>query len=207
MSTKEILFILLLVFSSGFISSQVVEPNLPVSAIAFMAMVGGLLGVIFNRMKHIDDLNLTRKKDASLEYVKYMSEYRSALINIIDPATSDYEFQKGLMEATKNMIGALDQLHVVINDQISHDLELKNFEITCLMMEMRGKLTEFSGDKAQLLNWFVSEDMGSRLNMIRYDIINLINTEIGDGSGTSTLKSAILTNNDNFKQLCSKLLS
>lgn len=50
MSTKEILFILLLVFSAGFISYQVVDSNLPVSAIAFMAMVGGLLGVIFNRI-------------------------------------------------------------------------------------------------------------------------------------------------------------
>lgn len=143
----------------------------------------------------------------SLEYVKHMSEYRSALINIIDPSTGEVEFHKGLMEATKNMIGSLDKLHVVINDQISHELELKNFEITCLMMEMRRKSMEYSGDKVKLLNWFVAGDIGPKLNMIRYDIINLINTEIGDGSGTSELKSAINNNNDSFKQLFSKPLN
>ncbi len=207
MSSKEILFILLLVFTAGYISSQVVDTNLPVSGIAFLAMVGGLLGVIFNRMKHIDDLNLTRKKDTSLEYIKCMSEYRSAIINIIDPATSEEEFHKELMTATKNMVASLDKLHVVINDQISKELEAKNFQITCLMMKVRQQSTLVAGNKDMLLKWFVTEDIGPQLNIIRLEIINLINSEIGDGSGTAMLKTAIHSNNDNFKELFSKLLS
>lgn len=206
MSTKEILFVLILVFVSGFISSQIAELSIPQYAVPFMAMVGGFVAVALNRLKHLDDLNLTRKKDAALEYIKYFSEYRSALLNRIDPSVKDDVFHSNLMDATKNMVASLDKFHVVSSDSVSEKIEIKNAEVIKIMMDFRAKSTEFSEDKKSLLRWFVDEDIGSKLNIIRHEIITLINTEVGDGSGTDKLKSAIDSNNAYFKSLFSKLL-
>lgn len=206
MSTKEILFVLILIFVCGFISSQLAELSIPQYAVPFMAMVGGFIAVALNRLKHLDDLNLTRKKDAALEYIKYFSEYRSALLNLIDPSVKDDLFHSNLMDATKNMVASLDKFHVVSSDSISEKIEIKNAEVIKLMMDFRAKSTEFSEDKKSLLRWFIDEDIGSKLNTIRHEIITLINTEVGDGSGTTKLKSAIDSNNADFKSLFSKLL-
>ncbi|MDP5145315.1 hypothetical protein ORI98_02525 [Shewanella sp. ULN5] len=206
MSTREILLVLVLVFASGFISSQIANVSIPHYAVAFMAMIGGFVAVAFNRLKHLDDLNLTRKKDASLEYIKHFSEYRSALLSLIDPSVKDDIFHSNLIEATKNMNASLDKLHVVSSDIVSENLELKNCEVVKLMMDFRAKSTEFGEDKVSLLKWFVEEDIGSKLNIMRYEIISLINTEVGDGSGTKRFKIAIDSNNAYFKGLFSKLL-
>ncbi|MBQ4831629.1 hypothetical protein J8L70_00025 [Pseudoalteromonas sp. MMG010] len=206
MSTKEILFVLILIFVCGFISSQLAELSIPQYAVPFMAMVGGFIAVALNRLKHLDDLNLTRKKDAALEYIKYFSEYRSALLNLIDPSVKDDLFHSNLMDATKNMVASLDKFHVVSSDSVSEKIEIKNAEVIKLMMDFRAKSTEFSEDKKSLLRWFIDEDIGSKLNTIRHEIITLINTEVGDGSGTTKLKSAIDSNNADFKSLFSKLL-
>ena len=206
MSKKEILFVLILIFVCGFISSQLAELSIPQYAVPFMAMVGGFIAVALNRLKHLDDLNLTRKKDAALEYIKYFSEYRSALLNLIDPSVKDDLFHSNLMDATKNMVASLDKFHVVSSDSVSEKIEIKNAEVIKLMMDFRAKSTEFSEDKKSLLRWFIDEDIGSKLNTIRHEIITLINTEVGDGSGTTKLKSAIDSNNADFKNLFSKLL-
>ena len=206
MSTKEILLILILVFVSGFISSQIADLSIPQYAVPFMAMIGGFVAVALNRLKHLDDLNLTRKKDTALEYIKYFSEYRSALLNLIDPSVKDDVFHSNLMEATKNMIASLDKLHVVSSDSVSEKIELKNAEVVTLMMDFKAKSIEFAEDKTSLLKWFVAEDIGSKLNIIRHEIITLINSEVGDGSGTIGLKSAIDSNNAYFKSLFSGLL-
>tara|TARA_R110000796_G_scaffold8899_3_gene30451 strand:+ start:9258 stop:9881 length:624 start_codon:yes stop_codon:yes gene_type:complete len=206
MSTKEILLVLLLVFVSGFISSQIADLSIPQYAVPFMAMVGAFVAVALNRLKHLDDLNLTRKKDTALEYIKYFSEYRSALLNLIDPSVKDDVFHSNLMEATKNMIASLDKLHVVSSDSVSEKIELKNAEVVTLMMNFKAKSIEFPEDKTSLLKWFVAEDIGSKLNIIRHEIITLINSEVGDGSGTIKLKSAIDSNNAYFKSLFSRLL-
>jgi hypothetical protein len=206
MSTKEILLVLILVFVSGFISSQIADLSIPQYAVPFMAMVGAFVAVALNRLKHLDDLNLTRKKDTALEYIKYFSEYRSALLNLIDPSVKDDVFHSNLMEATKNMIASLDKLHVVSSDSVSEKIELKNAEVVTLMMDFKAKSIEFSEDKTSLLKWFVAEDIGSKLNIMRHEIITLINSEVGDGSGTIRLKSAIDSNNAYFKSLFSRLL-
>ncbi|QFU24233.1 hypothetical protein FM038_020130 [Shewanella eurypsychrophilus] len=201
MSTREIFSILILIFITGFISSQVVGSNLPELTVPFMAMVGGFIAVALNRLKHLDDLNLARKKDAALEYIKYVSEYRSAILNVIDQSVSNEVFHSQLIEATKNMVAALDQLHVVSNDIISNKIELKNAEVVSLMSEIQKKSQEYPNDKISLIKWFVEADFGSRLNLIRYEIIDLVNSEIGDGSGTKLFKEAIVANNKHFKQL------
>jgi len=206
MSTKEIFFVLILVFVAGFISSQLTGAFIPQYTTPFMAMIGAFIAIVFNRLKHLDDLNLTRKKDAALEYIKYVSEYRSALIALIDPSVNDDVFHSNLLDATKNMIASLDKLHVVSRDDVSKEIELKNSEIVDLMIEFRGKSHELGGDKTALIKWFVSEDIGSKLNVIRYDIIKLINSEVGDGTGTKGLKEAIDSNNAHFKTLFSKLV-
>jgi hypothetical protein len=206
MSTREIFVVLLLIFFAGFTSSQLVDTTLPQLTIPFMAMVGGFIAVVLNRLKHHDDLNLSRKKDAALEYIKYVSEYRSALLNIIDQSVSNEVFHSQLMVATKNMIAALDKLHVVSNDIISNKIELKNAEIVSLMSEINKKSQEYPNDKASLIKWFVEADFGSRLNLIRYEIIDLVNSEIGDGSGTKLFKEAIEANNKHFKELFTNTL-
>lgn len=207
MSTREILFILILIFTAGFISSQVVGTKLPVSAISFMAMVGGLLGVMFNRIKHLDDLKLTRKKDISLNFIKFMSEYRTALISITDQNIKPEEFHSNLMNSTKNMIAALDQFHVVANDEVSAEIELKNFELVSLMVKMNKKSQETGDNKIELMKWLLEEDLLSQLNIIRYQIIKLVNSEIGDNSGTEKLKESINKNNKDFKELLSRILN
>jgi len=94
MSTKELIFIFLLVFLSGVIVSHLFKNDLLSSgAIAYVSMASAFLAVIFNRIKHIDDLNLSRKKDTSLEFIKYMSEYCSTLISIIDPLLEYDEYR------------------------------------------------------------------------------------------------------------------
>lgn len=206
MSTKEIIFVLMLVFVAGFISSQVANLSIPQYAVPFMAMIGGFVAVALNRLKHLDDLNLTRKKDAALEYIKYFSEYRSALLNLIDPSVKDDVFHSNLMEATKNMIASLDKLHVVSSDLVSEKIELKNAEVVTLMVDFKAKSKEFGEDKAALFKWFVDEDIGSKLNIIRHEVISLINSEVGDGSGTDRFKSAIESNNAYFKRFFSDLL-
>jgi len=207
MSAKEITMIFLMIFTCGFIASQLVESDLSITVtIPFLSMVVVFIGVIFNRIKHIDDLNISRKKEVSLEYIKYMSEYRSAMVNIINPAIKPDEYHSNLIDATKNMIGAMDKLHVVSNDQVSNQIELKNFEITSLMITMTMKSKELDGDKLELMKWLIAENILSKLNMIRYEIINLINTEIGDGSGTKKLKMAIEKNNKDFNNKLSELL-
>jgi len=206
MSTREIFAILLLIFITGFISSQIVDTSVPQLTIPFMAMIGGFIAVALNRLKHHDDLNLARKKDAALEYIKYVSEYRSALLNIIDQSISNEVFHSQLMLATKNMVAALDKLHVVSNDIISNKIELKNAEIVTLMSQIQKKAQEFPNDKILLLKWFVEDDFGSKLNLIRYEIIDLVNSEIGDGSGTKLFKEAIEANNKHFKKLFSNIL-
>jgi len=196
-----------MIFTCGFIASQLVESDLSITVtIPFLSMVVVFIGVIFNRIKHIDDLNISRKKEVSLEYIKYMSEYRSAMVNIINPAIKPDEYHSNLIDATKNMIGAMDKLHVVSNDQVSNQIELKNFEITSLMITMTMKSKELDGDKLELMKWLIAENILSKLNMIRYEIINLINTEIGDGSGTKKLKMAIEKNNKDFNNKLSELL-
>jgi len=204
MTTREIFSILLLIFITGFISSQLMDTALPQLTIPFMAMVGGFIAVALNRLKHHDDLNLARKKDAALEYIRYVSEYRSALINIIDQSVTNEVFHSQLMFATKNMIAALDKLHVVSNDIISNKIELKNAEIVSLVLEVRRKAQDYPEDKLSLIKWFVEADFGSKLNLIRYEIIDLVNSEIGDGSGTKLFREAIETNNKHFKELLSK---
>lgn len=104
------------------------------------------------------------------------------------------------------MVASLDKFHVVSSDSVSEKIEIKNAEVIKIMMDFRAKSTEFSDDKKSLLRWFVDEDIGSKLNIIRHEIITLINTEVGDGSGTDKLKSAIDSNNAYFKSLFSKLL-
>lgn len=207
MSKKEILFILLFVVATGFIYYQVVDTNLPTSAIAYMAMIGGLLGVMFNRIKHIDDLNLTRKKDVSLNFIKFMSEYRSALISITDQSIKPEEFHSNLISSAKNMVGALDQFHVIAKDEVSAEIELKNFEIVSLMVKMNKKNQEMGDDKIALIKWLLKEDFLSQLNIIRYQIIKLVNTEIGDNSGPDKLKESIDKNNIDFKKLLSSMLN
>ena len=206
MSTREKLLVLILVFVSGFMLSQVADASIPQYAVPFMAMVGGFIAVALSRLKHLDDLNLARKKDAALEYIKYFSEYRSALLNLIDPSVKDDVFHSNLIEATKNMIASLDKLHVVSSDTVSEKIELKNTEVVKLMTDFRAKSTELGEDKVSLLKWFVEEDVGSKLNLLRYEIIKLINFEVGDGSGTIKFKAAIMSNNSYFKNLLSKIL-
>jgi len=207
MSTREIFTYLLLIFIAGFISSQILDAPLNPVAIPFMAMVGGFAAVALNRFKHLDDLNLARKKDAILEYIKYVSEYRSALLNVIDPSVTNEVFHSQLMLATKNMVAALDKLHVVSNDIISNKIELKHAEIINLMLEIEKKSQEYPNDKVSLIKWFVEADFGSKLNLIRYEIIDLVNSEVGDGSGTKLFKEAIETNNKYFKELFSNILT
>jgi len=207
MSTKEIIFILLIFFTCGFVASEVINVSLTATVtIPFLTMIGAFLGVIFIRIKHIDDLNLSRKKDTALEYVQHISEYRSILVSLANPKISDDEFHFSLLDASKNMVGALDKLHVICSDRVSHKIELKNYEIISLMITMILKSVEFGENKARLMKWYVSEDILSKLNVIRYEILHLINSEIGDGSGTGLLKSAIDQNNKDFKKLFLDLL-
>ena len=83
---------------------------------------------------------------------------------------------------------------------------MKNTEVVLLMMKFKAKYIEFGEDKTSLFQWFVNEDIGSKLNIIRHEVISLISSEVGDGSGTDRLKSAIESNNTQFKSLFSKSL-
>mgnify|MGYP000701024851 CR=1 FL=1 len=207
MTTREILLLTLLIFSCGYIASEHIHSDLPIISITpILALIGAFLGILFNRLKHVDDLNLSRKKEVSLEYIKYVSEYRSALIGISDHSLSTEDFHKNLMEATKNMVGALDKLHVVSDDDVSSKIERKNYDLTMLMLKMNQKLQECGEDKLSILKWFISEDIGKQMNDIRYEIIRLINTEIGDKSGTKKLKEAFDKNNSEFKASLSVVL-
>ena len=104
MSTKETIFIFFIIFVSGFVASQLIKADISATAvIPFLVMVGAFLGVIFNRIKHIDDLNLSRKKDVSLEFVGIMSEYGTVLISIIDQNVKPETFHSNLNKATQNM--------------------------------------------------------------------------------------------------------
>lgn len=206
MTTEKILVVLMLVFISGFISSQVMDTSLPKLAIPFMVMIGGFFAIAFSAFKHQDDLNLARKKDAALEYIKYVSEYRSALLNIINSSVKNEDFQSAIIEATKNMIAALDKLHVVSNDVVSNKIELKNTEIVSLMMEMSQKSQKYSDDKRSLIKCFIKEGIFSKLNLIRYEIIDLVNSEVGGSSDTKLLKQAIESNNKHFEKLFLNIL-
>jgi hypothetical protein len=171
-----------------------------------MAMLGGFVAVVFHRLKHFDDLNMTRKKDAALEYIKFSSEYRSTLLTLIDPSINSETFHSNLFVATKNMLSSLDKFHVVSNDTVSKNVELKNTEIVELMIKFRSKAEEYGNDKLSLFRWFISQDIGVKLNLNRFELIKMINSEVGDKSGTDGLKEAIYSNNAHFKTLFSKLL-
>lgn len=207
MTTREILLLTLLIFSCGYIASEYIQSDLPIISITpILALIGAFLGILFNRLKHFDDLNLSRKKEVSLDYIKYVSEYRSALIGICDHSLSTENFHKNLMEATKNMVGALDKLYVVSDDDVSSKIERKQYDLTMLMTKMSRKLQECGEDKRSILKWFISEDIGKKMNDIRYEIIRLINTEIGDKSGTNKLKEAFDKNDSKFKASLSAML-
>lgn len=207
MTTREILLLTLLIFSCGFIASEHIQSDLPIISLTpILALIGAFLGILFNRLKHVEDLNLSRKKEVFLEYIKYVSEYRSALIEFSDHLLSTEDFHKNLMEATKNMVGALDKLHVVSDDDVSSKIERKHYDLLMLMLKMNQKLQECGEDKLSILKWFVSEDIGKQMNDIRYEIIRLIDTEIGDKSGTKKLKEAFEKNNSEIKASLSAVL-
>lgn len=207
MSTKETIFIFFIIFVSGFVASQLIKADISATAvIPFLVMVGAFLGVIFNRIKHIDDLNLSRKKDVSLEFVGIMSEYGTVLISIIDQNVKPETFHSNLNKATQNMNRVLSKFHVVCSDQVSSELELINFEIVSLMLTMTQKSQKLGEDKLSLMKELITEDIIAKLNLIRYKIIHLVNSEIGDGSGTDKLKLAIDKNNTDFKNLLLKTL-
>lgn len=208
MKTRELLLLFLLLFLCGFIASELVKTNLSSTiTIPFLSMIVVFLGVLFNRIKHVDDLKLTRKKDVSLNFIKYMSEYRSTLISITDQSVKAEEFHSNLISSIKNMVGALDQFHVIADDDVSAEIELKNFEIVNLMIKIRKKCNETGDDKIALIQWLLKEDLLSQLNIIRYQIIKLVNKEIGDNSGTEKLKKSIDKNNRDFVELLSNILS
>lgn len=169
-------------------------------------MLGAFLGIIINRIKHLDDLNMTRKKDVSLEFIEDMSEYGSVLVSLIEPNVKPDAYFSNLSEAAKKMNSALNKFHVVCDDQVSSEIELINFELVSLMQVMTMKAAELGEDKIALMKLFIGEDILSQLNIIRYKIIRLVNSEIGDGSGTEKFKQAIERNNTNYKESLSKML-
>lgn len=57
------------------------------------------------------------------------------------------------------------------------------------------------------MQWLLKEDLLSKLNTIRYEIIKLVNDEIGDNSETRKLKESIIINNRDFKELLSSILN
>jgi hypothetical protein len=208
MKTRELLLIFLLLFLCGFVASELVKTTFSSTiTIPFLSVMVVLLGVLFTWLKHLEDLKLTRKKDVSLNFIKFMSEYRSSLISITDPYLKPEEFHSNLLNSTRSMIGALDQFHVISNDDISAEIELKNFEIVSVMIRMTKKSREVGEDKKALLQWLLKEDLLSQLNVIRYQIIKLVNEEIGDNSGTEKLKQSIDKNNSDFKELLSNILN
>ncbi|NQZ25039.1 MAG: hypothetical protein HRT55_01830 [Colwellia sp.] len=208
MKTRALLLLFLLLFLCGFTASELVKTDLSSTiTIPFLSVIVVLLGILFTWLKHLDDLNLTRKKDVSLNFIKFMSEYRSALISIIDPYVKSEEFHSNLLNSTRNMVGALDQFHVIAKDDISAEIELKNFEIISIMIKMNKKSHEAGDDKMVLIQWLLKEDLLSQLNVIRYQIIKLVNKEIGDSSGAEKLRKSIDKNNCDFKKLLSNTLS
>ena len=212
MSTKEIIFVFILVFLGGFVASRLIEADMAAtSSIPFLVMVGAFLGIIFNRIKHIDDLNLSRKKDVSLGFVEAMSDYSSVLVSLVDQNTTMDIFHKNLNEATKKMNSELNKFHVVCSQALGYalkanELELLNFKIVSLMLIMVQESAKVGEDKVVLIKKFLSEDVFSKLNIIRFKVINLVNREIGDGSGTVMFKQAIEKNNIDYKKMLSKVI-
>lgn len=207
MSTKEIIFIFFIVFICGFVASQIINTDLSATAsIPILVMVGAYLGIIFNRIKHIDDLNLSLKKDVSLEFVEDMSEYGTILVSLIEPTSTMESFYSDLNKINKKLSSSMNKFHVICNDEVSSEVELIYFDYIGLMQLMARKATELGEKKIALMKWFIKEDVFSQLNIIRYKVISLVNSEIGDGSGTENFKRAINKSNTDYKKAFSKLL-
>lgn len=197
---------LTLLFLGGFIVSGLFKDATVVTSIPILAMLGAFLGIIVNRTKHLDDLNLTRKKDVSLEFIEEMSEYGSVLVSLIEPNVKPDAYFSNLSKSNKKMNSAMNKFHVVCDDQVSSEIELISFELVSLMQVMTLRAAKLGEDKIALMKWFISDDIFSQLNIIRYKIIRLVNSEIGDGSGTEKFKQAIEKNNIDYKESLSKVL-
>ena len=196
---------IILIFLGGIIVTGFFKDETVVTSVPILAMLGAFLGIIVNRTKHLDDLNMTRKKDVSLEYIEKISDYGSVLVSLIESNISMKQFQLNLYEANKNMASSMNKFHVISDDKVSYGLEQVQLKLIKLMSEMVFEAYK-EEDKIELMKTYVKGDMFSKLNDIRYEVIELVNFEIGDGSGTEQFKRAIKETNVEYKKFTSEIL-
>lgn len=194
-------------FSAGCLASNLIQIDLPAKElIAALTGLGAFVGVIYNRFKHLDDLKLARKKEASLEYVKFSSQHTSAILNFLTSTKNTDELTTSLLKAINNLTGALDSYHVVSDDDISSQIEALHCEKIMLATLLQKKHLEFKDKPIELIQWFLQEDIGLKISSIRYKTIELINLEIGDKTGNKKLKSVIENNNIEIKKMLNNLI-
>ena len=192
------------IIATGFFKDEVISASIP-----YLAMVGAFLGISVNRTKHLDDLNMTRKKEVSLEFVEDASEYGSVLVSLIEENSNMKIFFSDLNVANKKFISSMNKFHVVCSDETSSKIESLHFKLNELMLKMSTQATalEKEPDKIKLITWFIQHGVLSKLNDVRYEILELVNNEIGDGSGTAKFKKAIEKCNADYTNMFSELLS
>lgn len=199
---------LILIFLGGIIVTGFFKDETVVASVPILVALGAFLGIVFNRTKHLDDLNMTRKKDVSLSFVEDISEYGAVLTSIIEHSTTLDSFFSDLTIASKKMISSLNKFHVVCSDEASSKIELLHFELSELMQVISKKAATFhtEPDKLKLMADLIESDIFSKLNIVRFKIIDIINNEIGDGSGKKEFKAAIEKNNTDYKAMLYKVL-
>ena len=210
MFKRETIYIIIIIMLYGLIIGLSVNSELTaVLSLPLLTIIGVFFTINFKHLKHSDDLNLTRKKDVSLEFITHMSEVRFVLADMANQKSLD-DFLSDFTTTSKDMNASLDKFHTICSDTVSKEVELYNSELIEIMLTITKKYIEIvddvKKDKLKLLKWLIDNDIYSRLNLIRYEIIKLVNSEIGDNSGKICFKEAIEENNEKFKNKLSKML-
>lgn len=199
---------LTLLFLGGFIVSGFFTDIEVVASTPYLAMLGAFLGIIINRTKHLDDLNMTRKKDVSLDFIEAASAYGAVLVSLIDENITRELFFSDLDKTSKKFVTTMNKFHVVCSDDASSKIEPLHFKLNELMIKMvtQASHLEAEADKLQLMRWFIANEILSQLDDIRFKIIDTVNNEIGDGTGTKKFKKAVVKNNTDYTNMLSKIL-
>ena len=73
----------------------------------------------------------------------------------------------------------MNKFHVVCSDDASSKIESIHFKLNALMLKMCTQASSFEEetDKIKLMTWFITNDVFSKLNDIRYEILDLVNNE------------------------------
>ena len=200
---------LILIFLGGFVASGFFKDGFVFTSIPIIVALSAFLGIVFNRIKHLDDLNLKRKKDVSLSFVDDASEYGAVLVSLIEPPTTMASFFSNLQIAAKKLASSTNKFHAICSDDASSKIEDLNRKLTItLMIAMSEKAVELEHEpnKLELIKCFLSDGTLSELNDIRYEILKLVKNEINDGASTAKFKTAIEKSNAENVKALSKLV-